>query len=112
MTPEQIARVAHEVNRAYCNAIGDPSQPIWEEAPNWQRTSALDGVVFHIEHPEAGPDHSHIEWLKGKLTTGWTYGPVKDPDLKQHPCCVPYEELPTDQKAKDYIFSAVVHALK
>lgn len=33
---EQIARMAHEANRAYCQALGDDSQPAWEDAPEWQ----------------------------------------------------------------------------
>ena len=40
------------------------------------------------------------------------YGPVKDLDAKQHPCMVPFEQLPVEQQAKDYIFRAVVHALR
>lgn len=44
MNIEQIARVCHEVNRAYCQALGDDSQPAWEDAPQWQRDSALLGV--------------------------------------------------------------------
>ena len=27
----EVARVAHEVNRAYCAALGDASQLQWEE---------------------------------------------------------------------------------
>jgi hypothetical protein len=42
---------------------------------------------------------------------GWKYGPVKDPEKKEHPCFVPYDRLPTEQKAKDYIFGAVVKSL-
>ena len=34
MTEQEIARVCHEVNRAYCQAIGDNSQPTWEDARN------------------------------------------------------------------------------
>ena len=111
MKPEQIAKVAHEVNRAYCQAIGDNSQPAWEDAPEWQRASAINGVVFNQEQPEAGPDAFHNAWLREKLEAGWMYGPVKDPEKKEHPCCLPYEELPVDQKAKDYLFRAVVHEL-
>jgi RyR domain len=111
MTPEQIARVAHEVNRAYCQALGDNSQPAWEDAPDWQRSSARNGVEFHIANPGAGPDHSHNAWLAEKTATGWKYGPTKDPEAKLHPCFVPYEMLPADQKAKDYLFRAIVHAL-
>lgn len=112
LTITQIAEVCHETNRAYCAILGDNSQPPWRDAPEWQRTSAINGVSFHLDHPDAKPSHSHIEWLKGKQAEGWKYGPVKDVNKKEHPCCVPYEELPSDQKAKDALFIGVVHALR
>jgi hypothetical protein len=117
MDIENIAKVCHEVNRAYCMAIGDNSQPSWENAPEWQKQSAIRGVEFHIANPDianpdAGPSASHEEWLKVKEADGWKYGPVKDPEKKEHPCYVPYEELPAEQKAKDFIFTAIVHNLK
>ncbi len=111
MTEEQIqtvARRAHQINRAYCAALGDHSQPEWDNAPEWQRSSAVNGVRFHLANPDAGPSGSHESWLKQKLEEGWKYGPVKNPDTKEHPCCVPYDELPPEQKAKDYLFVAVV----
>ena len=111
MTDEKIARVAHEVNRAYCLALGDTSQLPWDESPEWQKSSAIKGVVFHRNNPDAGPDHSHNEWMREKEADGWRFGQVKDPEKKEHPCFVPYEELPKEQQAKDYIFRAVVHAL-
>ncbi len=107
---ERIARVAHEINRAYCEALGDLSQPVWEEAPAWQRESAMHGVRLHLDNPEAGPQASHEAWMAEKLANGWAYGPEKRPDVKQHPCLVPFAELPRKQQAKDYIFAAVVHA--
>lgn len=112
MDVEQIARVTHEVNRAYCQALGDNSQVAWKDAPQWQQVSAINGVKFHLDNPDASPDHSHVEWLKEKQVAGWKYGPVKDADKKEHPCFVPYDQLPTEQKAKDYLFRGVVHALK
>lgn len=112
MTAEQIARVCHEVNKAYCQSLGDYSQPSWELAPGWQRSSCLAGVMMHLENPNAGPSASHDSWMALKQSEGWVYGPVKDPALKQHPCMVPYEDLPVEQKAKDHIFRAIVHALK
>jgi hypothetical protein len=108
---EQIARVAHEVNRAYCQALGDYSQPSWAEAPQWQRDSAMLGVKLHTENPEASASASHESWMAQKLAEGWAYGPVKLPDLKQHPCIVPFAALPREQQAKDFIFRGVVHAL-
>ena len=111
MTQEQIAKVAHEVNKAYCQALGDLSQPAWEDAPDWQKESAIKGVEFHASNPEAGPEASHESWLKEKEDAGWKYGPVKDPEKKEHHCFVSFEQLPKEQQAKDYIFRAIVHAL-
>lgn len=111
MNREQMAQVAHEVNRAYCASQGDISQPAWADAPEWQRNSALAGVDMHLAKPDATPEDSHISWFESKLADGWVYGDVKDPEKKEHPCMLPYEQLPTEQKAKDYLFRGVVHAL-
>lgn len=108
---DNIARVCHEVNKAYCEALGDFSQPVWEDAPEWQRASARMGVDLH-SMGDFGPEASHISWLQQKLDDGWTYGPVKDADKKEHPCIVAFSLLPKEQQAKDFIFRAVVHALR
>jgi hypothetical protein len=112
MTVEQIAQVAHELNKAYCESLGDMSQPSWEDAPNWQKTSAIHGVDFHLNNPNATPKLSHHAWMMEKETDGWKYGPVKDAEKKEHPCFVPYDQLPVEQKAKDYIFRQTIHSLK
>ena len=112
MTTADIAQVAHEINKEYCLAIGDSSQLPWEEAPAWQKESAVLGVMFHVENPDAGPDASHNSWMKQKIDTGWKYGEVKDADKKEHPCIVPFEDLPMQQQFKDYLFRQVVHSLK
>ena len=112
MTEDQIARVAHEVNRAYCEALGDRSQPAWEDAPQWQRDSAMLGVRLHTENPGASAAASHESWMAQKVAEGWVYGPVKDPEAKTHHCIVPFDMLPREQQAKDFIFRAVVHALR
>jgi len=103
------AEAAHEINRVYCQALGDTSQPLWKDAPEWQRSSALAGVdgVFAGN----GPGASHESWLKEKADTGWKYGPVKDPEKKEHPCFVPFHELPRDQQQKDHIFVETVHSM-
>jgi hypothetical protein len=108
---EDVAQAAHEINRAYCEALGDHSQKPWAEAPEDQRDSAVNGVRFHRANPNANPRESHENWLKVKRGEGWRWGMEKDSDLKLHPCCVEYERLPQEQRAKDYIFRAVVHAL-
>lgn len=106
----KIARIAHEVNRAYCESTQDYSQLPWEDAPEWQHESAVKGVKFHLEHPDATPEDSHNSWMREKIANGWAYGECKDAEAKTHPCLVPYNTLPHGQRAKDYLFSAVVSA--
>lgn len=104
----EAAMAAHEVNRAYCVALGDESQLPWAEAPEWQRKSAIAGVEEIRANPGLTPEQSHEGWMKLKAAEGWVYGEEKDQEAKTHPCMVPYEELPAEQRAKDHIFGAVV----
>lgn len=105
------ARAAHEANAAYCSGIGDHSQPCWTEAPEWQRESAKAGVRAIYDNPSMGPSAQHDSWLAEKERDGWKWGPVKDAEKKEHPCFVPYSDLPESQKAKDAIFGAVVRGV-
>jgi hypothetical protein len=108
MNTEQIARIAHEVNRAYCEFLGDTSQVPWDDAPDWQKQSAFDGV--RAAQAGSTPEGLHEAWCRYKREDGWVYGPVKDAALKTHPCLVPYAELSNEQKFKDHLFHAVVAA--
>jgi hypothetical protein len=108
-TIEACARAAYETNRAYCLALGDTSFSSWEEAPEWQRETNRKGVAVALAG--STPEKMHESWLAEKRATGWVYGPVKDPEKKEHPCMLPYAELPPEQRSKDSIFLAVVCAV-
>ena len=71
-----------------------------------------DTVTGQQGRRDHGPEASHESWMKQKLEEGWKYGPVKDPERKEHHCIVPFDQLPREQQAKDFLFRAVVHALK
>ena len=107
MSVEQIAEACHERNREYCHVIGDDSQPAWADAPDWQKESAIAGVEDAISG-DVTPEQSHESWLMQKAADGWVYGETKDAELKTHPCMVPYDELPANQRKKDAIFLATV----
>lgn len=104
MTDEQIAAITHEVNRQYCLATGDVSQPVWEAAPEWQKSSAIAGVRAIDQGLVGCPADSHVSWMNEKLRDGWSYGFVKDPVKKEHPCMRPYHELAPWQRVKDSLF--------
>lgn len=107
-----IAQIAHIINSAFCTAISDPVAPAWDECPEDMRLGMQAGVQFHLDNPDTTPEQSHESWLADKLAKGWVYGEVKDIEAKVHPNIVPYAELSVHQKAKDYLFGAVVQSLK
>lgn len=43
----------------------------------------------------------HEIWAETRISQGWTFGEKRNDDLKTHPCLVPYEELPEEEKAYD-----------
>ena len=110
MRVSQIARVCHEANRALQIAQRDPApSPHWEDAPESQTASAIDGVVQAIDGVE--PKELHESWCDFKRASGWIFGEVKDEDAKTHPCLVAYDALPAHQQVKDHLFAAIVKAL-
>jgi hypothetical protein len=108
---EVIASICHEANRAWCVANGDFSQQSWADAPDWQKESAVAGVKAHLTH-DLSPRESHYLWMEHKTRDGWVYGSVKDEVRRTHPCMVPYEELPVEQRIKDSLFKAIVDTFK
>lgn len=108
---ESVARVCHEANRAWCAAHGDDSQLPWDQAPEWQRQSAINGVRHVVSNPTTTPEMQHLAWMRDKMDDGWVYGPDKDPTAKTHPCITAYDKLPEMQRRKDELFIAVAKSL-
>ena len=111
----EIAQVAHETNRTYCQTIGDYSQYSWASCPQWQRDSAMNGVRAIERGIVTRPEQSHENWLMHKEDEDWVWGPKKNTDLSigklTHPCMVPFKELPHEQQMKDHLFFAIVMTL-
>lgn len=43
----------------------------------------------------------HEVWAASRISEGWIYGKERNDTLKQHPCLIPYEELPEIEKEYD-----------
>ena len=43
----------------------------------------------------------HEVWAKNRIEQGWCYGKERNDTLKQHPCLIPYEDLPESEQAYD-----------
>lgn len=49
--------------------------------------------------------NSHEVWGKQRISDGWEHGGHRDDETKQHPCLVPYEELPESEKEYDRVLA-------
>lgn len=110
LTPEQMAGVAHAMNRQFRIALGQAPGPHWNEADEAMKASTVHGVLCALEG--ATPEELHEEWMAFRGSQGWTWGPAKDPAHKRHPCMVPYDKLPPHEKVKDAMFHAVIHLMR
>jgi hypothetical protein len=108
---ELTARVCHEANRVMQLAADEEQlSPKWDNAPEWQKESAIEGVKAALTGQSASMLHE--SWRQKKIADGWVWGPVKDGDKKTHPALVGYLRLPDEQKMKDHMFRAIVSAFE
>lgn len=111
-TDEEIARIAHEANRALQQVLGDsaiPVAPTWDQFPKDQQ----DGVISGVKAGRYGatPEALHEKWMAEKQAVGWEYGEVKDAEAKTHPLLVPFDQLAPGDRAKDYLFAGICVAM-
>lgn len=57
------------------------------------------------ELTEAIAENAHDIWARARMDEGWTYGSVRNDELKQHPDLVPYSQLPDSEKEYDRIMA-------
>lgn len=109
-TPQEMARVAHAVIRELQLVNGEPNvAPPWDEAHPDGEPADTSQVEYALNGGTAAEQRQ--EWVRWKLSQGWTYGPVKDAARKTHPDLMPDDELPPRARVKDDAYIAVVRAL-
>lgn len=55
----------------------------------------LEQLVEHMSK------NVHEVWAETRIRQGWIYGEQRNDELKTHPCLIPYEELPEEEKEYD-----------
>ena len=58
---------------------------------------SLDPIIENLSK------HVHETWAGERLADGWKLGPVRSDETREHPCLIPYEELPEEEKKYDRI---------
>lgn len=46
-------------------------------------------------------ENVHEIWAQNRMAQGWRYGGARDDAGKRHPCLVPYEKLPEEERSYD-----------
>ncbi|HEY1263513.1 MAG TPA: RyR domain-containing protein [Terriglobales bacterium] len=69
--------------------------------PNPVDTSRVKLSADIVELTEALARNAHEVWSRERISQGWRYGPERNDGRKEHPCLVPYEQLPEPEKVYD-----------
>ena len=59
----------------------------------------LDPEIMALS--EALAENTHEVWSKNRMNDGWTFGEKRDDEKRHHPCLIPYDELPEEEKEYD-----------
>ena len=64
-------------------------------------TSKVKLSLDLLELAEKMAENVHDVWARTRIDQGWTYGPERNDAEKKHPCLVPYDQLPEEEKVYD-----------
>lgn len=96
----RLVLAIHEANKEIQQQTGEYTPQLSEHLTK----SILDGVYYVLDNPNCTPEQQHNNWVHFKRADGWKYGQTKDFERKEHPCLVPYSELPEIQQRRDSVF--------
>jgi ryanodine receptor 2 len=64
-------------------------------------TSAVILTEEILQLTERLAESMHDIWAQQRLCEGWRHGPQRNDARKEHPCLVPFEQLPEAEKEYD-----------
>jgi hypothetical protein len=89
-------------------AVGIPLRA-WDELPAWQQDAMVD--VTRRCMVGATPEQMHALWVQHYSAHGWTYGPQKNWETKQHPTIMAWQHLPVRYQARFKLWQTIVMTL-
>ena len=90
---ERLTKTVDTTIPANTTANGYVPQPIGTS--DIQLPEELEALV------EKMAKNVHEVWAETRIKQGWTYGSERNDKQKKHPCLIPYEELPEEEKEYD-----------
>src|SRR5574340_1619980 len=94
---EQLAKILYTAHCAYCETLdGSYAHEPWTMAPERQKKWIRDGIRSYlrewVDGGELQPETLHESWISLKRREGWTYGLIRHPAAKEHPCMVSFKD--------------------
>lgn len=72
---------------------------IYNPAPEMTDGIELPAEIMALAEEMA--KNTHEVWARNRMAQGWVYGPERNDAKKEHPCLIPYEQLPESEKEYD-----------
>ena len=64
-------------------------------------TSAIEVPEKLLQLTKSLAENAHDNWAALRIKEGWTWGPKRNDDAKEHPDLVPYDQLPESEQEYD-----------
>jgi len=73
-------------------------------------TADVELAVDILELTELPARNAHEVWAQQRMAEGWKYGPSRNDATREHPCLIPYDDLPESER--DYDRKMALETLK
>lgn len=92
--------LSREIGKAAENIVGDRDGRDAQDNGG-ENTDCNELPEELLELVEQMAERVHDVWMEERIHQGWSYGEKRDDVNKKHPCLIPYEELPEEEKIYD-----------
>lgn len=99
-----IAQECHYKNNELMVMNGEEPNPPWDTLDRHTKFMTFKSVLKALENPNLTAKDMHDEWMKNKISDGWTFGDVKDKEQKTHPLIIDFDLMNDIDKMKDQSF--------
>ena len=92
-----LMKMADALSREY--NLNSPFATLFNDEPSSSTDEDLPPELLPLK--ELMAENVHNVWMDTRKQQGWKYGPKRNDATKEHPCMVPYDKLPEEEKEHD-----------
>lgn len=103
-----LAEACHEAVKIVSEQILSEDKKEWKLISSEDKSRLINAIRRTIDEKITDPAVAHGNWIVDMEKDGWKQGEEFSNENKTHPCMVPYDQLPTGQQTKDYIYLSIL----